>query len=465
MFRKIKTKLRQQSIPAGKLIAYSFLVIILIGSILLTLPFTNKITPTSYINNLFVATSAVCVTGLSPIVVREQYNVLGQLILIVLVQIGGLGFMTFLFLFLNIVRSKITLRNRALFQEALSQDNLALLPRLLRTIFIYTFGMELLGALLFSLVFVPEFGLIRGIYYGFWHAVSGFCNAGFDLLGSTSLIKYQLNPAINFIVCMLIITGGIGFRVVLDLYDKWQNESHKKTYFSFSRYCHSLMLHTKVVLITTLILLVSGTLLFLTMEFSNPATIGTFDPGQKLMVSFFQSTTTRTAGFATVDMASMNRVTKMMMCVYMLIGGSPASTAGGIKTVTFAMMVIMIYCVINGKSEVVIFNRRIKKRIMNQALSIVSISIAICIVALMMLLTIEPHIEVLDLAMEVFSAFGTVGLSCSVTPQLCSLSKLIVIVLMYTGRIGPISMMFLFSTRNARRQSEIKYPDEDVLIG
>jgi len=289
MWRRLAQWLHQNKVTPPRIVAYSFMMTILIGSVLLSLPVTNRGAPASYINNLFVSTSAVCVTGLTPVTIRDQYNILGQIIVIILVQIGGLGFITFLYLALNLVRSKVSLKNRSIFQEALGQDDLSLLPRLLKTIFIYTFTIEGIGALLFAMMFVPVYGISRGLYYGIWHAISGFCNAGFDLLGSNSLINYQVHGFLNFIVCLLIITGGIGFRVVLDLYDKFRYEFHKMARFSFHRYVRSLMLHTKIVFVTTFLLLISGMLLFLTFEFSNPLTIGPLNEGGKLMVSFFQS--------------------------------------------------------------------------------------------------------------------------------------------------------------------------------
>ncbi|HCJ38173.1 MAG TPA: potassium uptake protein, partial [Erysipelotrichaceae bacterium] len=271
---------------------------------------------------------------------------------------------------------------------------------------------------------------------------------------------------INFVIPLLIITGGIGFRVVLDLYDTFNKERHHKSKFCFHRFVRQLHLHSKLVLVTTFILLISGTILFLAIEYKNMATIGRMTLGQKLAASFFQSTTTRTAGFSSVPMVELRPATKIIMCILMFIGGSPASTAGGIKTVTFALVILMLHSVYTGSEETYVFHRRIKKRIMLSAFSIFAISLTICFTALILFTITDPQFNTLNLAMEVFSAFGTVGLSADVTGGLSFAGKIIDIMLMYTGRIGPVSLMILF-TRKAHSQvdKEIKYPDEDVIVG
>lgn len=462
----MKKRKQKKPMSATKKVAFSFMVVIFVGSILLSMPFANKINPQPYIDNLFVSTSAVCVTGLTPLVLIDQYNLFGQLVVMVLIQIGGLGFLTFLYLALFLARKKISLKNKMVFTEALNQDNLIELPRLLKTIFFYTLTIEIIGAILFSIVFVKDYGWVRGIYYGIWHSVSGFCNAGFDLVGSKSMIPYQTNPVINFVIPFLIIMGGIGFIVILDIHDKVKAELNRRARFSFRRLFKTFALHTKIVLIMTITLLLTGTALFMFFEYNNAGTIAHMTFGQKLAVSFFQSTTTRTAGFSSVDMYSLNRITKIIMCILMFIGGSPASTAGGIKTVTFALVLLMLRSVYRGKEETYVFNRRLKKRLMLRAFSIFAISLTICLAACMILTITEPKVDFLNIAMEVFSAFGTVGLSASVTPALSFAGKVVDILLMYTGRIGPVTMMILFTTRSQGEGGrELGYPDEDVLVG
>ena len=453
-------------LSAPKKVSLSFLAVIIIGAIVLSLPFSNKKEAASFLDNLFIATSAVCVTGLSPLTVVNQYNLFGQTVLIILVQIGGLGFLTFLYLFLFLARQRITLSRKLVFTEALNQNSLSMLPRLLKTIFIYTVSIETIGTIFLSMFFIPRLGALKGLYYGIWHSISAFCNAGFDLYGSTSLVAYNTNPIINFIVPFEIIMGGLGFIVVLDIHDKYIKEKRRSSSFSWHHLFGSFALHTKIVLMMTVSLVVIGTLLFLIMEFNNPATIGKMNLGDKLVVSFFQSVTTRTAGFSTVDMYSLNRVTKILMCSLMFIGGSPASTAGGIKTVTFALVLLLMRTTYRGIEETTVFQRRIKKRTLVRAFSIFFLGLMLCIISSSIMLITEPKQDYLNILMEVFSAFGTVGLSASVTPALSIVGKCVDIILMYAGRIGPISLMILFTKRSHDKNTkEFKYPDEDVLVG
>lgn len=453
-------------LSAPKKVSLSFLAVIIIGAIVLSLPFSNKKEAASFLDNLFIATSAVCVTGLSPLTVVDQYNLFGQTVLIILVQIGGLGFLTFLYLFLFLARQRITLSRKLVFTEALNQNSLSMLPRLLKTIFIYTVSIETIGLIFFSMFFIPRLGALKGLYYGIWHSISAFCNAGFDLCGSTSLVVYNTNPIINFIVPFEIIMGGLGFIVVLDIHDKYIKEKRRSSSFSWRHLFGSFALHTKIVLMMTVSLIVIGTLLFFIMEFNNPLTIGKMNLVDKLVVSFFQSVTTRTAGFSTVDMYSLNRITKILMCSLMFIGGSPASTAGGIKTVTFALVLLLMRTTYRGIEETTVFQRRIKKRTLVRAFSIFFLGLMLCIISSSIMLITEPKQDYLNILMEVFSAFGTVGLSASVTPALSIVGKCVDIILMYTGRIGPISLMILFTKRSHDKNTkEFKYPDEDVLVG
>lgn len=457
---------KKQIMSPTKLTALSFLVVIFVGSILLTMPFANKGAVKPYIDNLFVSVSAVCVTGLTPITLIDTYNLFGQIVVMLLIQIGGLGFLTFLYLFYFITRRKISLSNKMVFQEALNQDNLQRLPRILKTIIIYTFTVEGIAAIIWGCALSPYYNLPTCIYYGIWHAVSGFCNAGFDLLGSTSLIHYQTNFWINFVAAAEIILGGLGFLVILDILDKIKRERSHECRFSFKHMIHSLSLHSKIVLMMTPFLLISGTILFLLFEFNNPKTIGHMSFAWKIGASFFQSTTMRTAGFATVSMYDLRSVTKILMCILMFIGGSPASTAGGIKTVTFALVVLMLVAVYRGREEVTFLGRRIKKRIVLRAFSIFALGLTACVLGVMILSISDPKLELANIMMEVFSAFGTVGLSASVTPTLSVIGKIVIMTLMYTGRIGPVSLILLFTRNSQNRASkEIKYPDEDVIVG
>lgn len=447
-------------------IAISFLVVIFIGSLLLSLPICNNSTVQPYLDNLFVATSATCVTGLVPMVTVEQYSIYGQIVLIILIQIGGLGFLTFLNVLLIKMRKKLSLTNKLVLQEALNQPSMSDIPKLVKNVIRYTFLIEGIGAVLLSFVFVPDYGFIKGIYYGIFHAISAFCNAGFDIIGNASLVPYQTNLIINFTIPALIILGGLGFIVWFDVGSKLKKEFKRPTKFSKHHFFTSLTLHSKIVVIMTTILLVSGMVLFYLCEFNNPETIGNLSFFDQLQVSFFQSATLRTAGFATVDIFSLHTATKLMTCVFMFIGGSPAGTAGGIKTVTFAVMILMVYNIYRGQKELTIFRRRIKKRLIIRSFSIIAISVAIVFSGLFALSVTENQ-SFIDIAFEVFSAFATVGLSASLTPSLSAIGKIVVILLMYVGRIGPITMIISFTRKSHmnNKAKDIGYPDEDILLG
>ncbi|MCR1960942.1 potassium uptake protein [Thomasclavelia cocleata] len=447
-------------------IALSFLAVILIGTILLSLPICNKSTPTTFLNNLFIATSATCVTGLVPVTTSEQFNYLGQLIIIVLIQIGGLGFLTFLNLLLIMIKKKISLTNKIVLQEALNQPSLNAIPKFLKNVIKYTFIVEGIGAILLLFVFVPEYGVLKGIYFAVFHAISAFCNAGFDVLGNNSLIGYQTNIIINLVIPGLIIMGGLGFIVWFDVMETIKKEYKKPSKFNYRHLFKSFSLHTKIVLIMTSILLFIGMILFYLCEFYNPDTIGKLNFFDQLQVSFFQSTTLRTAGFASVDIASLYPYTKFMMCIIMFIGGSPAGTAGGIKTVTFAISILMVYNIYHGRKEVAVFSRRIPKRLIIRSFAIITIGISLAFISIF-ILSISENAPFIDIMFEAVSAFATVGLSASLTPSLTGIGKIIIIILMYIGRIGPITLIISFARRsyiNAGKK-EVQYTDGNILLG
>ncbi len=451
---------KKRPLLATKKIVLSFFILIVIGSVLLSLPIANKVEPQPYINNLFVATSCVCVTGLTPFVILDQYTLFGQIVMIILIQIGGLGFITFLYYFINKLRRKLSINSELVFKEALNQDDFSKLPRLLKMIFHYTASFELVGGLLLSLVFIPEYGFLKGLYYGIWHSISAFCNAGFDLLGGNSLMNYVTNPFMNIVIMVLIIAGGLGFIVALDIKDKYK----KCKKHSIKSVIEHLSLHSKIVLLMTIVLIVSGTLLILGFEFNNPNTLGSYSLPNKILIAMFQSVTLRTAGFATVPIAGLRTITKLLMCIYMFIGGSPASTAGGIKTVTFALVMLTIINVFKGNEETYVFDRRIKKRLFLKAFTLFSIGITLCLIGTMALSATETGLSLPDIFVEIFSAFGTVGLTADVTPNLSFAGKCVDIVLMFIGRISPMSFTIFFA-RKAHKKSTISYPDEDVIIG
>lgn len=459
-----KDKKRKGFSPTRR-IALSFFCMILIGSLLLSLPICNQVGHIPFIDHLFVATSATCVTGLVPVVVAEQYTLVGQLIIIILIQVGGLGFLTLLNVMIVVFQKRLSYTNKILMQESLNQNSLKDITVYIKRVITYTFFFECLGALFLSIVFVPEFGWIKGIYYSMFHSISAFCNGGFDILGSSSLIPYQTNIIINFTIAGLIIAGSMGFIVWIDLrYSLHKYKEHFRT-FEWKRYLSSLQLHTKIVLIMTIGLLLMGTFVFFLLEHANPETLGSLSFPEKILVSFFQSTTLRTAGFASVNMATLYDPTKFFMCMIMFIGGSPAGTAGGIKTVTFAMMLLYIRALVQGREDIVVMNREISDQVAKRALTIGIVSFGIAMLGLFVL-SMSEHQDFINLIFEVFSAFGTVGLTAGLTPLLTNIGKFVIIILMYVGRIGPMTMVLIFAKRYQQMKGKTaQYPQGDVLIG
>lgn len=456
---------RKKSFSPTRRIAFSFLMVIFIGSLLLSLPISNQGHQIPYLDHLFIATSATCVTGLVPIVVAEQYTFFGQIMIIILIQIGGLGFLTLLNMLLVVLKKKLSYTNKIIMQEALNQDSLRDIAKYIKRVIKYTAFFELLGAICLSFVFVPQFGWLKGLYYSLFHSISAFCNAGFDILGSCSLMNYQTDIWLNLVISGLIIAGGLGFVVWIDLRNSWRHYKEHFKVFKFRKYLSSLSLHTKIVLLMTVFLLLSGTLIILLLEYDNPATLLPLSWDQKLLASFFQSTTLRTAGFATIDMAGLHDATKLIMSLLMFIGGSPAGTAGGIKTVTLAIMILYVHSLVQGSDHVRIMKRTISEQVVKRSLTIAIVSFFIAIVGLLVL-SLSEDIAFIDLVFEIFSAFATVGLTAGVTPILTDIGKIVIIIMMYIGRIGPITMVLVFARRyNQMKGKDILYPQENVLIG
>ncbi len=456
---------RKKSFSPTRRIAFSFFMVILIGSYLLTLSIANQGKGIPYLDHLFIATSATCVTGLVPIVVADQYTVFGQLVILALIQIGGLGFLTLLNMMLVALKKKLSYTNKIVMQEALNQSSMRAMGIYIKRVIKYTAFFELMGAILLSFVFIPQFGVGKGIYYSLFHSISAFCNAGFDILGANSLIGYQTNVLVNLVVAGLIIAGGLGFVVWVDIRTSWQKYKENFKVFKLRRFIASLSLHTKIVLIVTTFLLVVGTILILALEFDNASTIGHLNWPDKVLASFFQSTTLRTAGFATVDIGALHDSTKLIMSMFMFIGGSPAGTAGGIKTVTFAIMILYILSLVKGSDRIHVMKRSISEQVVKRSLTIALISFFICIGGLICL-AISENMSFIDLVFEVFSAFATVGLTAGVTPLLTSVGKVVIIMLMYIGRIGPITMVLVFAKKYSQTKGkDIVYPQSDVLIG
>lgn len=439
--------------PAKTLVS-GFLILILAGSFLLNLPLAvNPGLGPSYVDALFTATSAVCVTGLTVVDTGTHWSPFGQGVILFLIQVGGLGFMTFGILFAILLGRKIGLRSRLLLQQSLSEFSLQGVVKLALRILGLTLLVELAFTLLLATRFVPAMGLARGLWYSVFHVVSAFNNAGFDIFGAvhgpfTSLSAFRGDPLVLLSLASLFLVGGLGFTVVIDLIRK-RNFRH-------------LVLHTKLVLLATGILIVAGTTLVYLLERGNPQTLGGMPLAAGILNAFFHAVTPRTAGFSALDISAMTGSTQMVIILLMFIGGSPGSTAGGIKTTTFVTLLQGARAAIANRRDIVIFHRKIPESQVSKALLI--LLLASCLVFLStFLLTITEQAEFLSLFFEAVSAFGTVGLSMGITPELSVAGRLILVVTMFVGRLGPATVAFALAREGLR--PDIGYPEEKIILG
>lgn len=469
MERRKKTKL-----TATQSLVLGVVVVIFIGAIILKLPISNNEGRSiKFLDSLFVSTSCVCVTGLTTVVPSEQFSKFGQIVLMCLIEIGGLGFMSFIALILMFMGRKINLSDRMLIKESLNQNNVGGLIKLIKKIFLYTITFQIVGMLLLSIRFIPKYGVGEGLFYSAFHSISAFCNAGIDIIGRNSFSDYQYDILINVTLMLLIIIGGLGFTVWDDIFNTVKERINKN-----SGIWRNLTIHTKIVLITTIILLISGTILTFTFEKNNVHIMKSDSVSQKILKSVFYSTTLRTAGITTTNPDKLTTATKFISVIYMFIGGSPASTTGGIKNVTFAIIILMVISFIKGNDSTIVFKREIPFKIIKRAIAVVTISICIVATAIILLTVTEQlyleqnynmiseSIDFIGIIYEAFSAFGTVGISLGVTRKLSLFGKIIIMILMFIGRLGPITLSFaLFSKYNKKRKSSIKYPQCDLLVG
>ena len=453
----------QQSIP--KRIAASFAIVILVGSLLLNLPISQlETSQATYFDNLFTTVSMVCVTGLFTQPVASTYNSFGQIICMFLMQIGGLGLMSMIAFFFFDSGKKLSLTDRLALQDSLNRDDTKNFKDYLRTIFKYTFIIEGIAAILFMIRFIPMLGVGKGIFTSIFFAISAFCNAGFDNLGDNSLINYATDPLLMFGISALIILGGIGFAVWFDvknsiLLHQFSNSKQKrKTFYQRLQY------HTKVVLLLTVILLVGGTLLTLMTEWNNPNTIGQLPIFEKVLVSFFQTVTMRTAGFASIDYTKANPSTLLLYCIQMFIGGSPGGTAGGVKTTTVLVVLLFIRSEIYEKKSINFRHHTISYEMARKSLMIFIIFTVLILSSLFLLSITDPQAPLLYTLFETISAICTVGVTANLTPTLSIFGQIIIMILMFIGRIGPLTVLLSFSNRK-KQDSLIKYAKAPLLIG
>ncbi|SFM23176.1 TrkH family potassium uptake protein [Pelosinus propionicus] len=432
-----------------QILALGFAGLIMIGTLLLMMPITAvNGQGLSLVDALFTATSAVCITGLVVVDTGSHFNLFGQSVIIFLIQIGGLGIMTMATLMALVIGRKIQLRERLVMQEALNHMTVAGVVRLTQSIIISTLVIEFIGGTILAIRWYPDLGL-TGIYFGYWHAVSSFCNAGFDLFGNFhSLTNYVDDTIINLTVTSLIILGGLGFTVIFDVWNhrKWQDFS----------------LHTKLVLFTTIILLALGTLVILLLEINNPATLGTLSWKGKILASYFQSVTLRSAGYNTVSVVDMQDATIFFMVILMFIGAAPTSTGGGIKVTTMSILIAAVWALIRGKNDAEIFQRRISQRLIYKAFTLVFLSTALVVIVTMMMSIIQSE-SFLKILFEVVSAFATVGLSLGITSTLTMQGKIVMIITMFAGRVGLVTLALALALRTKR--AKVQYPEGKIIIG
>ena len=414
-------------------------------------------TAVPYIDALFTATTSICVTGLVTVPTYSAWSLFGQIVILFLIQIGGLGVVTIMSGLMISLHRRIGIRDRMLIQDAFNLNTLSGMVKFIRKVITGTFLIEGIGALLYMTVFVPEFGL-RGIWISLFNAVSAFCNAGMDILSDNSLCDYVHNPVINLVTILLIVFGGIGYIVWWDFIGAFKNIRRQKL-----KCFANLTLHSKIALSVTGILILVGTAAIFAFEYNNPLTIGNFSLLDKLQAALFQSVTTRTAGFATVPQEDLTNASAIVSLLLMFIGGSPVGTAGGIKTVTFAVLITSAFATMKTRSEAELFHRTIPKHAVSKAVAVVSMAFIILFTATLLLSAVIDA-DALDVAYETVSAAATVGLTRNLTSELNLWGRIIIIITMYLGRVGPISLMVALNTKK-ETNNIIKNPTEDISVG
>lgn len=446
------------SLSTTQTIMLSFLLAILAGSFLLTLPVSSANGyGVPYIDALFTATTSVCVTGLVTVPTAASWSAFGQAVILLLIQIGGLGVITILSGLMIGLHRRIGMKDRMLIQNAFNLNTLSGIVKFIKNVLLGTLVVEGLGALLYMTVFVPEYGA-KGIWISVFNAVSAFCNAGMDVLSENSLCDYALHPVINVVTGLLIILGGIGYIVWWDVIRVLREGKGRR------RKCfRHLTLHSKIALSMTGLLLLAGAAAFFIFEYHNPLTMGDYTLPEKIQASLFQSVTTRTAGFVTIPQEDLTNASAIVSLLLMFIGGSPVGTAGGIKTVTIAILTASAFATIRNKAEVNLFQRTISKQAVSKAVAVASMSFII-LFASTVLLSAVTDADALDIVYETVSATATVGLTRDLTSALNLWGKIIIIVTMYLGRIGPISLMIAFHTRK-ENENIIKNPTEEISVG
>ncbi len=445
-------------LSTSQFILLGFLSVILAGSILLSLPISwadGQSVP--FTDALFTATTATCVTGLVTLPTVTTWSIFGQVVILLLIQIGGLGIVTVLSWMMILMHRKLGIENRLLIQDAFNLNTLSGLVKFVKKVMVGTFLVEGIGALLYMTVFVREFGL-RGVWISIFNSVSAFCNAGIDIIAENSLANYVHNPIINIVTMLLIILGGLGYIVWWDLIRVLKIKQNKITTI-----WNHLTLHSKIAIFATIFFIISGAIGFFVFEYNNPLTMKDFNLLQKIQASFFQSVTTRTAGFFTIPQENLSNASAIVSLLFMFIGGSPVGTAGGIKTVTAFVLFVTTVSVIKNQNEINIFNRRLSAQTIRKAIAVTITSFIIAFSSAVLLSACTDS-SALDIIYEAVSATATVGLSRNLTSTLNLAGKIIIIFTMYFGRVGPISLAFALKGKS-KNENLIKNPTEEISVG
>jgi trk system potassium uptake protein TrkH len=434
-----------------QILTAGFAIIIAIGALLLALPIssaTHESTP--FIDALFTSTSAVCVTGLAVVDTLVHWSLFGQIVIMLLVQVGGLGFMTMATLFAFVFRKRISLRDRLILQEAMNQLSMEGIVRLIRKVVVYSVLIELAGALIFFARWSFQMPIEKAAYFSIFHSIMLFNNAGFDLMGNyKSLLSYADDPVINLVTMLLIILGGLGFVVLSDLLE-WKSNRR------------GLTLHSKVVLSMTGFLIIAGAIVIFIFEFTNARTLGSLDGTGKVWSAFLQSVTTRSGGVSTIEIADIRQASSFFMIILMFIGAAPGSTGGGIKVTTFAVLIGAMIAMIRGKQDIVLFRYRLGQDRILKAVTITLFSLMLVIFVTMVLATTEDQLF-LKILFETVSAFATVGLTMGLTPELTWIGKIMIILTMYAGRLGPLTLTYGLGVKNEKEL--YRHPEGKITIG
>lgn len=454
--RGVKRRLLRKGISPIRTLPMGYLCVVGLGTALLMLPAASHGAPLPFLDALFTATSASCVTGLVVVDTGTFFTPFGQGVLLLLIQVGGLGFMVVTSLLFLALGARVSLRGRMLLAEGTGNGRVQGVMLLCRRVLALTFFCELLGAVLLSCRFVPLYGAAKGLWFSLFHSVSAFCNAGFDLIGGyQSLMPFAADGLVNFTVMGLIVIGGLGYRVVLELLSHRRNKQR-------------LSVHARVVLYTTALLIFGGAALFWLFEYNNPATLGGLPAPQQALRALFQSVTCRTAGFNTIDQASLGEAGKLLSCLLMFIGGAPAGTAGGVKLTTIALLLFTVRSLMRGRQEPEAFGRRFSQNAMARALCVFLLGMGALLLSAVLIALAErggalASFDFIDKLYELVSALGTVGTSTGVTAAAGPVSRLVLCALMFMGRAGILTIALAFGHED--EESAIRYPKDDIMIG